>query len=169
MSPRKKVLAAYQMREVDPSVSLNKMSKVIGVHRSSIHLWLSDPSAYDPYYDRVAIERAVAGDAGAYDGLTVFERGLVDALLERSDTEENPATARFPKGYRDKVQHAIARRRARVEQGARRKARKIAPTKLTPEVCAKAKALRQQGRDFAVIGEVLGISRASVFRALNAA
>lgn len=163
---RKKVLAVYEMRESESTPGALRISQATGVPRSSVSLWIGKPHAFDPYYDPIAIARAMGGDGEVFDRLTTFEYRLVVALLERADTAGSPVSDRFPFSHKEKIRVAVRRRRDRVE-APRPSHHRIAETKLTPGACAKVKEMRQKGIDFAVIGRQLGLSRSSVFRALK--
>lgn len=164
---RKKVLAAHGMREA--GLKTAAIAKALGIRPIAVERWFNQPETYDPYYDEVAVERALQGDAAVYDSLTIFEYRLVVALLERADTDEEPASNRFPEGHRERVRLAIRRRRKELGQGVRPKHCKIAETKLTTDVRRRVLEMRQRGTAFEAIAFELGISRRTVFRALDRA
>lgn len=70
---RRLVSDAYTLH-IDESLNFADVGRRIGVSRNRVVNWLKHPSRWDPVDDRVAIERALAGDRGVYNALTVFER-----------------------------------------------------------------------------------------------
>jgi hypothetical protein len=149
--------------------NLCEMSRALGVPRNTLQFWLDNPARFDPYYDHIAVVRALAGDMDVYDNLTHFERRLVVALLERAFAVGEPLRDRFPFDRWEGIHKAIKTRRDRLLDPPKPKQHRIAELRLTPEMCAKAKAMRRDGIDFAIIGRQLGLSRSSVFRAIRAA
>lgn len=166
-APRGKVKLAYDLREENPDMSTKVIARELGVARSAVAGWFKEPETFDPFYDRVAIQRALKGDGEVFANLTVYERRLVVGLLERSETPEEAASERFPLQYAERVSKAVNRRRRAVDGVARPSHHRIATTKLTPDVRQRVKKMRQGGIDFEVIAEVLDLSRSSVFRALR--
>jgi hypothetical protein len=65
----------YELRE--EGLGAVRISKqVSGVSVATISRWLADPARFHPYIDEICVERALEGDRGAYDALTVWERPL---------------------------------------------------------------------------------------------
>jgi hypothetical protein len=80
---RQKCLKVYDMHELDGSLSMRSMARAAGVAISTVKNWLMEPSRYDPYLDEVALTRALAGDKGAFDNLTVWESEQFLVRLEK--------------------------------------------------------------------------------------
>jgi hypothetical protein len=112
--PRKKVLAAYSLHEYNPKMKVAAIARAVGAPRSTVAVWLAKPAFFDPYYDRVAIRRALNGDVSAYRALTYYEYRLVIALLERDNRGGETVTGRFPPEAAEMIETALRKRRNRL-------------------------------------------------------
>lgn len=68
---RQTLLTVYDMRE--QGYLVREIADAVGRRERTIWFWLSNPHRYDPYFDEVALERAMNGERKVYDRLTVFE------------------------------------------------------------------------------------------------
>jgi hypothetical protein len=70
-APRELVLAAYELREEGYSNAV--IGRTLGVDRRVVGHWFNEPEKFDPYFDEVALERALAGERKVFDALTIYE------------------------------------------------------------------------------------------------
>lgn len=65
----------YELRELGLGcVRISR--KVEGISLATISRWLGYPERFFPWIDEICIERALEGDRGAFDALTIWERDL---------------------------------------------------------------------------------------------
>lgn len=76
---REKCLRAYQLRE-DEGLKFSQIAREVGVDSDTVRRWLTHPQKFDPYYDEVALSRALEGETDVINRLTNWER---DEMFDR--------------------------------------------------------------------------------------
>lgn len=79
---REDCVTVYELYEGGEESSV-EIEYLTGISDSTIKNWLSHPTRFDPYIDEIAVRRALIGDKGAYQALTVWEKDeFMDRLIE---------------------------------------------------------------------------------------
>jgi len=73
LSDRDAAFAVFDLAAEHPEWSYMKISKETGVPYSTARSFLLCPERYDPYFDEVALERALKGDKEVFENLTIYE------------------------------------------------------------------------------------------------
>lgn len=78
---RQACLAVYEA--VESGQTQLKAAKAAGVSAGNASVWLRNPARFDPYFDEIALSRALSGDLSAFRALTVWEvHAFWDRLLQ---------------------------------------------------------------------------------------
>lgn len=70
--PRKVVQQVYLLREKQQS--LRSIAKDVGINVNTVKRWLNNPAKYSPFYDEVALKRALQGDKSVFENLSLWEK-----------------------------------------------------------------------------------------------
>lgn len=67
-----KCLQAYELREKE-GMTYAAIARAVNIDSDTVRRWIVDPTHFDPYYDEVALKRALEGERKVYDALSYWE------------------------------------------------------------------------------------------------
>jgi predicted transcriptional regulator len=72
LTNHEKCLRAYELRE-EFGCTYAEIARRVDIDSDTVRRWITNPTKFDPYYDEVALMRALEGERKVYDRLTYWE------------------------------------------------------------------------------------------------